>query len=124
MSLLAADQLTSDLRETNHRLSSLLDNLLPAAAPPGSEPRVATPQQMARLLSELLRAGQRLRTLPAHKDAALEQELTAYRKLVERLRAVMPAIHGALLRERARLERERHRVRAVSEWARVSRETL
>jgi predicted nucleic acid-binding Zn-ribbon protein len=76
------------------------------------------------LLSELLRAGEWLRARPEHRDAELEHELSEYRKQVERLRSLLPFIHRALLRERARLEQERERVQAAAEWARGSRQTL
>jgi hypothetical protein len=124
MPSLAPDQLTYDLHETNGRLNVLLDSLSPAPAQPGARLRPATPRQMAILLSELMRAGQWLRSLPDTRDAALEQELGQYHKVVERLRDLLPSIHCALLEERARLERERDRVRSASEWARGSRQTL
>ena len=109
MSLSALPALTQSLHEANARLHSSLDRLLPdsASAP---APRPATPQQMEELLSELMKAGQWLRTLPAEKPPALEAELCAYRKNVEQLRDLLPSIQGALLRERARLEHERARV--------------
>jgi hypothetical protein len=124
MPSLAPDQLTTNLRETNCRLILLLDSLLPRSAQPGAPALVVTPQQMAGLLSELMRAGQWLRSMPDETSAALEQEVSEYRKQVERLRALLPAIHSTLLRERARLERERERVRSAAEWARLSRQTL
>jgi hypothetical protein len=129
MPLLAPDQLTSNLRETNGRLILLLDSLFPRSAQPGTTALVVTPQQMSGLLSELMRAGQWLRSVPAETEpdetnVAFEQEVREYRKQVERLRALLPAIHRTLLRERARLERERDRVRSAAEWARVSGQTL
>ncbi len=71
-----------------------------------------------------MKAGQWLRTLPAEKPPALEAELCAYRKNVEQLRDLLPSIQGALLRERARLEHERARVRSAREWVDRSRQTL
>jgi hypothetical protein len=129
MPLLAHTELAQTLVETNTRLRFWLDSLTPEAAPSVTPPcvtpaRAATPQQMAGLLSELMRVGQWLRTLPTERDATLEQELSQYRKNVERLRVVLPSIHGALLRERGRLEQERARVAAAAEWARRSRQTL
>lgn len=117
----APDRLTQDLRETNSRLCSCLDSLAPNHTQPSAP---ATPQQMAGLLSELMRAGQWLRALPADEDPALERELANYRKNVERLRDLLPTIHRALLAERARLEQERARVESAAEWARRSRQTL
>jgi hypothetical protein len=88
--------------------------------------RPATPRQMAGLLAELMRAGQCLRELPSehHRDAALATEVNRYRRNVERLRDLLPSIHGALLRERARLEQERARVESATEWVRRSRQTF
>ena len=147
---LASAELAESFHQTNARLAFFLDNLLPdvaqSAAPsevpePGGAletsptpaspnlslnltPRAATPQQMAALLSELMRAGQWLRSLPSEKDAELEHELSEYRKQVERLRRLLPFIQQTLLGERARLERERARVVSAAEWARRSLLTL
>jgi hypothetical protein len=124
MPLLARDELSQSLHETTARLGLWLDSLVPHPAQPDAPPCAATPQQMAGLLSELMRAGQWLRALPAEKDPELEQELSDYRKNVERLRGLMPFIHATLLQERARLEQERGRVASAAEWARRSRQTL
>ncbi len=120
MPVLAPDLLAQNLHETNSRLGLLLDSLMPDHA----QPRAATPHQMAGLLSELMRAGEWLRGIPPQKDPAVEMELSEYRKNVERLRELLPSIQGALLRERARLEQERLRVKSASAWARSSRQTL
>jgi hypothetical protein len=118
---LAQNQLAQNLHETNHRLRFWLDSLVPEQAPPGA----ATPQQMAGLLSELLRAGEWLRAgLPREKGPELETELGNYRRNVERLRELLPFIQALLLREKARLEAERARVECAAEWARGSRSTL
>jgi hypothetical protein len=120
MPVLAPDRLATDLHDTNSRLSFWLDSLDLDCVQPGA----ATPQQMAGLLSELMRAGEWLRALPREKDPALEHELGVYRANVERLRELLPSIQRALLEQRARLERERARVDSASEWARSSRQTL
>jgi hypothetical protein len=119
MSVLAPDILAESLQETNARLASLLDSLIPD----GAQPRAATPQQMAGLLSELMRAGQWLQGLPPQRDPGVEVELARYRRNVERLRALLPSIHSTLLRDRARLEQERARVESAAAWARRSRQT-
>lgn len=121
--------LALNFHETNARLAGLLDSLLldrmpHNPAPLNASPRAASAQQMATLLSELMRAGQWLRSLPREKDAALERELSEYRQQVERLRVLLPAIHQTLLGERARLEQERARVVSAAEWAQRSRQTL
>ena len=124
MSLLVPDQLTQNLHETNSRLSASLDRLSPRPDRSETQMHPVTPQQMAGLLSELMRAGQWLRELPVDRDLGLEQELSEYRKNVERLRKLLPSIHGTLLRERARLEQERARVESAAQWAHRSRETF
>jgi hypothetical protein len=111
------------LHETNDRLRCRLDSL----AGEGEKPRVASPELITALLSELSRAGAELRTepLPASgTDPLLDQELGLYRCHVERLRELLPSIHNQLLVERARLEAQRARMLSASEWARASRQTL
>lgn len=111
-----------NLRETNRRLSFWLDGMLA----PREQP-VATPEQMAGLLSELLRAGTWLRAEPLPAvgvDADLNLELERYRGNVERLRDLLPSIQSQLLAERARLEAQRARVQSAAEWARASRQAL
>jgi hypothetical protein len=124
MPLLEPTELAQSLHETNVRLRFSLDSLIPDPATPHTPSCAATSQQMAGLLSELMRAGQWLRALPGDKDALLDEELSEYRKNVERLRTVLPSIHGTLLRERARLERERACVESAAEWASGSRQIL
>jgi hypothetical protein len=111
-----------NLRETNRRLSFWLDGMITLR-----DQAVATPEQMAGLLSELLRAGDWLRTepLPATgTDADLNLELKRYRGNVERLRDLLPTIQTQLLAERAHLEAQRARVQSAAEWARASRQAL
>jgi hypothetical protein len=122
MPVLSLD-LVQELHQSNSRLGFWLDSLT-SNSEPNLQLRAATPQQMAGLLSELMRAGERLRSLPCDKNAALEDELSAYRRNVERLRTLLPSIQSTLLRERARLEQERSRLASAAEWARRSRQTL
>jgi len=121
---LRAELQAQNMRETNSRLLFWLESLAAAPVEPSPGVRAATPQQICGILSELMRAGGWLRELPAEKHAVLERELSEYRKNVERLRDLLPTIHSALLEERARLERERSRVKAAAEWARSSQQTL
>jgi len=118
------NQLARNLEQTNSRLSFWLNRLIPPAGERPAEMVVVSPEQMAGLLSELRRAGELLKTLPAQKEEALAQAVAEYRRHIERLRDVLPSIHTALLRERARLEQERARVDAAAQWARSSRQTL
>lgn len=124
MRLPAPHQIAQNLHESNSRLGAWLSALMVEHLPPGLPRRAATPQQMAGLLSELMRAGEWLRSLPHDQGPELEMELSEYRKNVERLRGLMPSIHDALLQERARLEQERGRVEAAANWALSSRQTL
>jgi len=121
---LAPSEFSQTLHEINSRLRFWLDSVAPDPAQPEAPNRVITPQQMAGLLSELMLAGEGLRAQPNVRDAALDQAMSEYRETVERLRALLPAIHSTLLRERARLEQERARVQAATEWAFGSRQTL
>ncbi len=115
--------LSNALRDTNHRLRFWLETMVPTSG----QPMVSTPEHLAALLSELLRAGAELRAEPIPTkghDPQLDVELAAYRSHVERLRDLLPSIHSQLLSERARLEAQRTRVRSAAEWARASRQTL
>ena len=112
-----------NLRETNQRLHSWLESVVPQNA----QSPVPTPEQMAALLSELVRTGAGLRQEPVsakRNDPDLDAELETYRCNVERVRDVLPAIHSHLLAERVRLEAQRARVQSAEQWARVSRQTL
>lgn len=111
------------LRNANCRLGPWLDCLVPS----DGHSVLATPEQLSKLLSELLDAGAALRAHPLPlpgTDPELDFELTQYRRHVERLREMLPSIHSQLLLERSRLEAQRSRVKAAAEWARASRQTL
>ena len=122
MPIPAPAEMNGFLQEANARLRHWLDSI--SSEPGGAQPPVATPQQIGGLLSELMRAGERLRSLPNWNIPELRDELSAYRRNVERLRDLLPTIHTGLLRERARIEQERARIASAREWARRSRETL
>ena len=124
MPVFVPGQLTQDLQETNRRFKFWLDSLAASSEASDAVLPVPMPEQMSGLLSELLRAGEWLRSRPEHRDAELEHELSKYRKQVERLRSLLPFMHRALLSERARLEQERERFNAAAQWARGSRQTL
>jgi len=115
--------LFQNLRDTNLRLRSCLDRMVPERG----QTAIATRGHMAALLSELLRAGVWLRAepLPAKgNDLELDGEIDEYRRNVERLRELLPSIHRHLLAERARIEAQRARVHSAAEWARASRQIL
>lgn len=119
-----SDFLTEQLGQSNQRLRLLLQTLTPNLAETSSPAKAANPQQMAGLLSELMRAGQWLRQLPQTREPKLQHEVNCYRNNVERLRDLLPSIHSTLLAERSRLEQERARVDGAAEWAQRSRQTL
>ena len=114
------DPVARAFREINARLKVWVDSLFSDSAETGA----VSPQLMAGLLAELRQAGEQLQCAPRGRQPELEKDLGDYRLLVERLRDRLPLVHDALLRERARLERERARVAAAAEWARRSRQTL
>ena len=124
MSCLTPDPIAENFRQSNTRLDTVLNSLNLGSTPECRQVRAATPRQMASLLSELMRVGESLRSLPHDQSPELERELGIYRKNVERLHELMPFIHSALLQERAHLEQERGRVEAAGEWAQRSRQTL
>jgi hypothetical protein len=115
--------LLQNLRDTNRRLSFWLDGMIAGTG----RQAVAAPDHMGGLLSELLRAGATFRAEPIFaqgNDPELDAELEKYRSNVERLREVLPSIHGQLLAERGRIEAQRSRVKSAAEWARASRQIL
>lgn len=112
-----------DLRETNRRLLGWLDRMSAEWEPAC----LATTEDIAALLAELMRTGAELRPqrIPnPGADPEFDRELEHYRGLVERLRELLPSIHGQLMAERARLEAQRARMSSAAEWARTSRQTL
>jgi hypothetical protein len=114
---------SQSLRNANRRIGFWLDSI----ANNPERPAPPTPENMAALLSELVRVGAGLRAQPLPlpgNDAELDRELDTYRRNVERLREVLPSIHTQLLVERARLEAQWTRIHSASQWARASRETL
>jgi hypothetical protein len=122
-------QFIFELRESSRRLRRWVELLISASNSsseflPSSALPVPTPEQMSGVLSELLRAGEYLRSRPKESNPALEDELADYRRQLERLRDHLPLIHRSLLNQRARLEHERECVQAAAEWARASRQTL
>ena len=111
------------LRDANRRIPDWLDCVVARK----EQAAVVTPDQMAGLLSELLKAGEGLRAEPVPEkglDPELDDERDKYRRNVERLKRMLPAIHGQLLVEQARLESQRARLQAAAEWACASRRTL
>ena len=117
--LSTADPCILELKETAQRLRMILDHL----ETPTSQP-VLTAPQISELLTTLLRAGECMRSIAVVGDEERLEMLSAYRAQVERLRTLLPSIHGALLRERARLALEQQRLHAVTAWAQASQQNL
>ena len=124
---LGQNQFIFELRESSRRLRRWVELLVSSSESRSelafSASPVPTPDQMSGVLSELLRAGEYLRSRPREGNPELENELADYRHQLVRLRDHLPLIHRSLLNERARLEHERERVQAAAEWARASRVT-
>lgn len=116
------EQIASHLHESTDRIRCVLTQLLPQTPQEAAKP--ANPQQISDLLSELMRAGQWLRVLPANRDRTLEDEICAYRYEVERLRSFLPAMQTSLIAERGRLEHERERLNGAAAWAQTSSQTM
>ncbi len=114
---------SQNLLEINRHLLSCLDAMCAQIG----QSAVASPEQMAALLSELLSAGANLRERPIPPkgdDPELDQAIENYRGNVERLREILPVIHSQLIAERARIEAHRARVNSAAAWASASRQTL
>jgi len=110
------------LATANRHLRAGLARLLPEPSP--SAP--LHPKDFSDLLMELLHAGACLRSIPLGRapDADLQDALSEYRSLVERLAQILPHVHGRLLTEKARLQLARAHVTATAAWARASQNTL
>jgi hypothetical protein len=119
----ALEQIALDLKETNRRVDFWMNSFCLPATASGTRPRVVSPQQINGLLSELMKAGESLQKLPAEVDDSIRVEVDAYRKKIECLRDLLPTIHRSLLQERARLEHERGRMQAASQWASMTHQT-
>jgi len=124
MSSSTRQTIAEDLRAANARLKCCLECLSVDQNSPEHNRGAISPDEIAVLLAELMRVGEWLRAIPANRSAAVEAEMEVYRRHVERLRDLMPAIHRTLLEERSRLERERARLNSSFEWAQLSRQTL
>jgi hypothetical protein len=120
---LAASARSHRLRESNRQLRQSLDRVNVGCG----DCRAASPEEINGLLSQLLQFGASLRAeaLPAPGiDPEADAEIEQYRRNVERLRELLPAIHRQLLAERTRIEAQRARLATAEDWARASRQTL
>jgi hypothetical protein len=124
------------LRQVNDSLRLALIRLRPDQ----KQTSTITPQDFSDLLSQLLRAGQCLRSQPtnsqaaageaqanetqANDAAAIELESLDYRHNLEKLQQFLPDLHARLLAEKARIETAQTHVAAAAAWARASKKTL
>ena len=108
------------LNRANRNLGRLLDLL---EADPSVRRGIA-PDDLAVILTELLRVGEWLHggSIPKN-NPEVARALAQYRASLDRLRSLMPFLHTQLLTERARLETERSHLEAASAWAGTSRQT-
>jgi len=90
-----------------------------------------TPQDFSDLLSQLLRAGQCLRSQPPQSKAAagvespaIEKESLEYRTHLEELYHFLPDLQARLLAERSRLELAQAHLAATAAWALASKKTI
>jgi hypothetical protein len=81
---------------------------------------------MLQLLSELLTVISQAETCmrgqaPSRADLDRDKEIARYRKNLERLQTVLPAVQARLLTERVRLEAERSHLEAATRWSRSAK---
>jgi hypothetical protein len=76
--------------------------------------------------SEILRAAECVHRPRPHSEsaAAFEKEALEYRTNLEKLRHILPLVHGRLLGGKSSLEAARNHVAAAAAWARASKESL
>ena len=110
------------LRQVNENLRSTLLRLRPERKHCSS----IRPQDFSDILSQLLRAAECLRRLPAHSEAAaaLEKESLEYRGNLEKLKHFLPDLQVRLLAQKSRLETARTHVATAAAWARARKKML
>jgi hypothetical protein len=102
------------IQDTNQRLDVLIEILRPA-----QDSFSVTPEHMAAVLAEVLRAGEWLRTgLARNAEGRVAGELERYRLRLELLRHLLPSLHAQLLTERSRLQAEKTHLEATAAWTR------
>jgi hypothetical protein len=105
------------IKETNQKLDSLIE-----VVSHGSQSLSVTPDHMATLLAELLRAGEWLRAgLGNNSQDHMANELEGYCVRLEKLRHMLPPLQAQLLTERCRLAAEKDHLEATAAWARSAR---
>jgi hypothetical protein len=121
------------LREVNDHLRSALIRLCPEQSSEQSSVQLPEPkggsirsQDLAGIRGEILRAAECVHRPRPHSEsaAAFEKEALEYRTNLEKLRHILPLVHGRLLAGKSRLEAARNHVAAAAAWARASKESL
>jgi hypothetical protein len=109
------------LRQATRKLQAGLARL--QLQPPN--PAALHPEDLAGLLTDLSHAACVVRTIPsAASHAEMKKEISQYRSTVEQLAQILPAVHGRLLTEKARLEIMQTHMTAAAAWAQASKKTL
>ena len=102
------------IQDTNQRLDALIEVLRPA-----QDSFSVTPEHMAAVLAEVLRAGEWLRAcLARNAEGRMADELERYRLRLEQLRHLLPTLHAQLLTERSLLQAEKNHLEATAAWSR------
>jgi len=110
------------LRQVNDNLTSALFRL----SPEQKHCSTIRPQEFTDLLSEILRAAECLRRLPAKSEVtpALEQQSLEYLGNLQKLKQFLPKLHRNLLAEKSRLETAQAHLTTAAAWAQASQKTL
>ena len=117
---MAADKLAT-LREVNGNIRSALMRLRPDQKHCSD----IRPEDFSDLLGEIVRAAECLRSQPAQSEGMeLAHASLEYRSNLEKLRELLPELHGNLLAEKTRLETARAQVASAEAWAQASSRTL
>ncbi len=120
MSESPSDPVTELFHESNTQISGLVQALAQCCSE--ASPNIST-ADIAKLLAVLKcvqGAEPRLFWQAGYEG---RQEVSEFQKHLERLIELLPDFHGKLLKERDRLEKERARLHAISEWNKRSRQT-
>ena len=110
------------LRQVNDRLQSTLVRLHPER----SLCSTITPEDFSAIIREISRARECLQQLSPDTDTAVpvEKELLEYRDNLEKLKQLLPDLHGRLLTEKLRLETVNNNLAAAAAWAQANEKTL
>lgn len=113
---------SADLHAINGRLRKALAHLRTTRDGLGS----AQPEDFSSLRADLEAGLRCLLCLPEKStaDAALDEEIAAYRGNLEELVNTLPVVHARLQTRRQRLESALGHLQAVADWAQASRDSF